>query len=502
MAADNSSDDRFRSLHSIVVVGVLAILALLTALLSVGRLSGMFKYLAKSYNEGWYALHVDTILTGLPLYPPRGGLVMNNYPPLWFYVTAEVTRWTDDIVFASRIITAVSFALIGLFIGIFVHRITRDRTAALTACLIFLLSMLIGFPYSVGFGDPQMLAHAVMLGGLAWHAGAPRSVRRVWILAFIMTTALFMKHNPVSLPMAVGISLLVQDRKIGLHYVTAGVGSALAGLLVCYALFGYPFVDGLLSARRYGARAIVDLFFANLMPLLPLLTLGCLGIAIRARDEWTTLIVSYLALATALGLLWSGGSGVSANIFIDVVIGCAMAAGLLVAHAGEGWTKPVRIVRTWSVCAIAVAVLCTPGLLSARSLLNVPGWIAHESALDVRTRAIVETIHNHPGRVLCEMPAICYWSGKKIEVDPFNRLEAVIAGRTDKQLLRRMVEERAFALILVTRHWPETIYFPDIVEAVQTNYRPTNASDDPEFIILAPRSGGICPPDSPECAIK
>lgn len=502
MAADNSSDDRFRSLHSIVLVGVLAILALLTALLSVARLSGMFKYLAKSYNEGWYALHVDTILTGLPLYPPRGGLVMNNYPPLWFYVTAEVTRWTDDIVFASRIITAVSFACIGLFIGIFVHRITRDRTASLTACLIFLLSMLIGFPYSVGFGDPQMLAHAVMLGGLAWHAGAPGSVRRVWILAFIMTTALFMKHNPVSLPMAVGITLLLHDRRIGLHYVTAGVGSALAGLLVCYALFGYPFIDGLLSARRYGARAIVDLFFANLMPLLPLLALGSLGIAIRARDEWTTLIASYLALATALGLLWSGGSGVSANIFIDVVIGCAMAGGLLVAHAGEGWTKPVRIVRTWSVCALAIAALCTPGLLYARSLLNVPGWIAHEAALDVRTRAIVETIHNHPGRVLCEMPAICYWSGKKIEVDPFNRLEAVIAGRTDKQLLRRMVEERAFALILVTRDWPQTIYFPDIVEAVQAHYRPTNASDDPAFIILAPRSGGICPPDSPECVVR
>ena len=64
MAADNSSDDRFRSLHPIVVVGVLAILALLTALLSIARLSSMFKYLAKSYNEGWYALHVDTISTG------------------------------------------------------------------------------------------------------------------------------------------------------------------------------------------------------------------------------------------------------------------------------------------------------------------------------------------------------------------------------------------------------------------------------------------------------
>jgi hypothetical protein len=164
--------------------------------------------------------------------------------------------------------------------------------------------------------------------------------------------------------------------------------------------------------------------------------------------------------------------------------------------------KPACTIRTWSICAIAVAVLCTPGLLQARSLLNVPGWIAHESALDVRTRAIVETIHKHPGRVLCEMPAICYWSGKKIEVDPFNRLEAVIAGRTDKQLLRRMVEERAFALILVTRDWPQTIYFPDIVEAVQAHYRPTNASDDPAFIILAPRSGGICPPDSPECVVR
>lgn len=502
MTTDGSMMHWRRSLHGLIVTGVVAALAVLTAIFAFARLSDIFRYLAKSYNEGWYALHVDSVLKGLPLYPPRGGLLTNNYPPLWFYLTAEVSRWTGDIIFAGRIVTALSFGFVGLCIGILVKRITGDVSASIMAALVYFLTMLTNYPYSVAFGDPQMLAHAVIMGALVWYSYNGRSVWRIWLLAFLMTTAMFIKHNPISLPLATGIALLAHNRRTGLHYVLAGAVMALIGLLLCLALFGHAFIDGLISARRYGVRGIVELFSSHLMPQLPLLALGCLGIAVRDRDEWRTLIVSYILLSIGIGMFWSGGSGVGGNIFVDVAIGCAIAAGLLVAHANQGWRKSGCNIRVWAVCAVAVTALCTPGMLYARSMLNIPGWMAHEAALDASTRTIVATIRDYPGRILCEMPSLCYWSGKAIEVDPFNRLEAVLAGRTDRHLLERMIERKEFALILVTRDWPKTLYFPDVLGTIQANYRPINAGDDPAFILLAPRSGGMCPPDTQGCAAR
>ena len=52
------------------------------------------------------------------------------------------------------------------FIVAIVYRLNGDRFAALFAGALFAGCMVINYDIYVGMNDPQMLAHALMLGGL------------------------------------------------------------------------------------------------------------------------------------------------------------------------------------------------------------------------------------------------------------------------------------------------------------------------------------------------
>ena len=43
-------------------------------------------------NEGWNAYHADAAMGAAPLYPPTDTLIVNNYPPLSFYVVGAVAN--------------------------------------------------------------------------------------------------------------------------------------------------------------------------------------------------------------------------------------------------------------------------------------------------------------------------------------------------------------------------------------------------------------------------
>ena len=61
------------------------------------------------YNEGWNAYHAAALAGGLPLYPPPGAWVANNYPPLSFAAVAALMRLGMDGVFAGRLLAGMSF---------------------------------------------------------------------------------------------------------------------------------------------------------------------------------------------------------------------------------------------------------------------------------------------------------------------------------------------------------------------------------------------------------
>src|ERR1700736_4104517 len=60
-------------------------------------------------NEGWNAAHALAAMAGRALYPPPQSLMVNNYPPLSFYIVGALARLTGDAVIAGRILALLSF---------------------------------------------------------------------------------------------------------------------------------------------------------------------------------------------------------------------------------------------------------------------------------------------------------------------------------------------------------------------------------------------------------
>jgi len=58
-------------------------------------------------NEGWNAYLAHAAVTGAPLYPQ--GLMVNNYPPLSFYIVGALGTITGDPIVAGRLVSLISF---------------------------------------------------------------------------------------------------------------------------------------------------------------------------------------------------------------------------------------------------------------------------------------------------------------------------------------------------------------------------------------------------------
>ena len=79
-------------------------------------------------TEGWNAYLQDAAAAGLPIYPPPGSLVGNNYPPLSFYAIGFIGRMlgTDNL-FVGRAISIVALLALAIEIFLAVRILTGSR---------------------------------------------------------------------------------------------------------------------------------------------------------------------------------------------------------------------------------------------------------------------------------------------------------------------------------------------------------------------------------------
>src|SRR5579871_4716648 len=66
-------------------------------------------------NEGWNAYHADAAMGAAPLYPATDTLIVNNYPPLSFYVVGGLAQLFGDALYVGRVMSVLAVvALAGL----------------------------------------------------------------------------------------------------------------------------------------------------------------------------------------------------------------------------------------------------------------------------------------------------------------------------------------------------------------------------------------------------
>ena len=419
-------------------------------------------------NEGWNAYHAWAATHGGPLYPGPHSYMINNYPPLSFYVVGALGSVLGDNIVAGRIVSLLSLGSVAAGLFAAARRMGCTPTTALFAPLFLIADLIVTSDY-VGMDDPQMLAHAVAMAGFLLLLRE----RLIWA-ALLFVTAAFVKHNVVAMPIAATAWLVLHDRRAALRFAATGLAALLAGLALFNLIYGSGLLAHLITARNYSLSMLGGLLAAWLAAsAVPLAAVGALAM-VRRRDRFVQLAALYLAVATAIGVAFLGGAGIDVNVLFDADIALALGLALTLDRLAQGWRGPV--------VALACVLPLLP-ILWANEEARDPGYWFHPLRQErVEARADIALLEARKGPAMCEMLSFCYWAHKPAEVDMFNIGQAFDTGARSDRRLAAAVKARRFAVLQFDPGEPYALG-GNVYDAVKENYRLDHSDDFGEFYV-------------------
>jgi hypothetical protein len=423
----------------LLLLGVLCVLALGRVAATAGL------HVPLDPNEGWNAYHTAAAMHGGALYPGAQAYLVNNYPPLSFYIVGAVGLMCSDFIVAGRIVSLL--AALGVAAGLFCAARTMGcgKRAAILPPLLFIAGLAIFSDY-LGMDDPQMLAHAIAMAGLLVLLRR-RSNKALAAAALLFAAAFFVKHNVLALALAATLWLFFTERKSALKLAGFGLLFLAIGLLLFRLVYGSGLISHLLTARLYSFEQLgVGLWGGLLRSGMALAGLGMLQL-LKPRDRFVQLAALYAGFAILIGAVFLGGAGVDVNALFDADIALALAAALLLERAGR-WKGAVA-------AAYALPLLYFAG--SNPDWRQADYWfrpLQQESALARRDIAFLSA---QKGPALCEMLSFCYWAEKSPAVDVFNVGQQIDTGLRDDAELVHWIEVRRFAVIQFDPDSPESL---------------------------------------------
>jgi hypothetical protein len=402
-------------------------------------------------NEGWNAAHALAVLAGHGLYPPPQSLMVNNYPPLSFYLIAGIARHGGDAIIMGRWLALLAFLASGACIALALLRMDCEPRNALLAVLFFAAVLLITSDY-VGMDDPQLLGHALQLAALLLLLR-----ERIVASAALFAVSLFIKHNLLAMPLGAGLWLLEQDRRTGFEFILWGLAFTLAGLVVFQLGFGTSLL-GQLASPRLSSLANLEAAAKHLWwMILPAAALVGLW-----PDRYGLFCAHYAAAALVLGLIFAAGDGVDANVFFDLAIALSLGAGLA-AERGR-----------WPFLSAAAAV----PLLIFLAVTFQDNDFSFTRAFRAQSARDIAFLKGRLGPSLCDQLSLCLWAGKSAQVDVFNIGEQIKSGARDPSALARMINQKRFATLQLL---DDAALGPLVRQAIETNYRADHTDDNGTF---------------------
>jgi hypothetical protein len=454
---------------------------LVTAALAIGCLLGVMHVACViglqvpfDPNEGWNAYFAQAALTTGSPYPPAHSLMINNYPPLSFYLVGAIAKITGDAIVAGRVVALFALFAVALGIETAARQMGCNRLEALFAALFFTAGLMLTSDYA-GMDDPQLLGHAIAIGGLVLTLHEPRTSRTMVAAALLFTLAFFVKHNLIVLPAALALWLALADRRHAITFVVSGLIFLLIGLGLFKQAFGIGLFDRIASARTYALANVTS----GLLQWLPWGAVPLAGaaalMAIARRDRHAVLCTVYATAAVAAGAFFLGGAGVDANALFDADIALALAAGVLMNRlASSLWVN---------AAGLLYAVPLVIGLWTLDADWRDPDFWFQPMATERRAAAgEIALLRAAHGPALCEMLSLCYWAGKPADVDVFNMEQAYLTGARDDMPLARSIAARHFAAIELEQVTP----FPltqKIRDAVVQSYKIVRSDDERVFFV-------------------
>jgi 4-amino-4-deoxy-L-arabinose transferase-like glycosyltransferase len=416
---DRSSSSQTVSARKMLLLA--AILLFLSALAGTAEpVSSLLRFIPKDYNEGWNAYWArDAWVSGI-LYPSANGIVVNNYPPLSFYIVGVFGQLVGDNIFAGRILALASLVVVTIGIYLWLRVAGLARTALVSAAL-FIAAFIAYAPGYVAMDDPQLIGHAFMVaaGFILWRRDF--STGALAIAALLTLLGGLTKHLLIPFPLAITVWIAIYRRDCLVRWLGfAGAFFVVALAIVAWrhvTLFHNIAVERTYSTHLAG-RALQRLF--RQFPLVLIIS----GIGVLFAPEknnvnrrFASFTRIYFLLAALFGTIAATGEGVDRNAFFDLLIAAALAVGATLDFLLSRWAR-----QSLTAVAVLLAALALPVALQAGS--NLRGNLMLASSSGKREAAYLAEIamikEAKTGAAACEMLALCYWAGQPFAVDFFN----------------------------------------------------------------------------------
>jgi len=438
------------------------------------------------HNEGWNAFQVSHLLNKKPLYPAYNELISNNYPPLFFYLSAGLATLPGDDLITMRIISLVSLFTVAGLLGACIWEMGGRGDEALTISLFFLVFIAMVAGHYVGMEDPQWLAHAVQLFGLYLLLKDKNRGLLFYLSIFLMVGAGFIKHNLIVLPVAAFLWLLVSNRAAVGRFMATGLLTAGFFLITFTMIHGINFLHGLfLDCREWHLGHIskmIDRRFTHFGAVLMLSTLGCILLPLSGIQ---ILLFFYFILACLWGAFISGGSGVDVNALFDVIIATALITGALLRHADRMEYRKQSRVSFVSVFILAVLVTAVAIPLPHKIAKVRAFWKTREARIETVAEDI-RYLSNAQGPAMCETLALCYWASKTFEVDSFMTGQKIRAGVISRSQLTKLIESGYFSVIQLEHDSGKNARFDDVVNRTISDHFHTDRKSTFSGTFLVP----------------
>ena len=419
-------------------------------------------------NEGWGAGHTLNAFSPA-LYPGPGALFINNYPPLWFWLTGALDRLFGDPIFPGRVVATASF--VGVAGGVFAlaRRLDASRTASAVGALAYVVTMAAFFRLYVGLDEPQMLAHALATAAAALAVWA-KSRRTIIAAALLTVVALLVKPVVIGLPLAVTLWLLLTRRRLAFAWIATGGATGLAALAALVGTYGEPFIANIATPRYFTFERLGTSLALTLRVLAPLIGFAVPAKLVRWRlDDAPTFAPLAIAAAFVPILLFGSALGVSINIGFDLVVAASIALAVGWDRAGEALG---RLANGWR--ALVAALVAVVSVDAPHDVFD-PTAYAKAQAASASLAALRDQLAGLRGPVVCETLSVCAWAGTPSAADLWKlHHERTLAFLDAAPMLARL-RAGSYAAVVTLR--PVTgprddLHLPGLSAALASAYRP------------------------------
>jgi hypothetical protein len=444
----------------------LALLCLVAGLAMFRPLVELPLRISKDYNEGWNAYQAEHALSSDRLYPGYKELTGNNYPPVSYYVVGAVGQIVGDNIIAGRVIALLSLLGSAVAVGAIVRLLTGLWYGAIVAGVFLVGYMAANHSLYVALNDPQWLGHASMMAGALLLLRSRQNGTLFYCAAIAMVVGGFIKHALIPLPLAATLWLLFYHVSAFRRWLVVSILLVGSGLTLFTVLNGEEFLRQLfLDPRAYSGWRVaagIDEWFS---PMLPLIVLGVLATPLLRQSKEGVFILLYVIISVLWGTFLLGGEGVGENAVFDVILALTLVLGMLIEQVRsvirEPWSAELPIAVPLVLCLVL-----TIGVVVPRQFYETRDMIVKTlERSKVLSDEDVSFVATHPGPVMCENLALCYWAKKRFEVDLFLTGQKIKTGVLSEKKLTDLIDRGYFAVVQLDDQSGTTFRLPSRVVA-------------------------------------